>query len=140
MTLHRVLTDVKNLSYLFIAFTESHMLQNLKLALGKFRTGHGFRELGSDFRLKQSLSCGNFSDSFPDLPGICPFHQVTLGSSQNYEANMSITCFHIWEDHLAPPDAALFELWADFSITGGVMMDFGEPPKRSSTERRSIAG
>ena len=48
------------------------------------------------------------------------------------------------EDHLAPPDAALFELWADFSITGGVMMDFGEPPKHSSTdtatERRSIAG
>jgi hypothetical protein len=39
MTLHRVLTDVKNLSYLFIAFTESHMLQNLKLALGKLRTG-----------------------------------------------------------------------------------------------------
>ena len=35
MTLHRVLTDVKNLSYLFIASTESHILQNLKLALGK---------------------------------------------------------------------------------------------------------
>ena len=40
MTLDRVLTDVKNLSYLFVAFTESHILQNLKLALGKLRTGH----------------------------------------------------------------------------------------------------
>jgi hypothetical protein len=80
VTLHRVLTDVKNLSYLFIASTESHILQNLKLALGKLRTGHGFRELGSDFRLKQSSSCGNLSNSFPNLLGICPFHQVTFGS------------------------------------------------------------
>ena len=55
MTIDRVLTDVKNLSYLFVAFTESHILQNLKLALGKLRTGHGFRELGSALVLSSSI-------------------------------------------------------------------------------------
>ena len=62
MTLHGVLTDVENLSYLFVASTMGHVLQNLKFALRKFRMGHGFRELGSNFRLKQSLSCCNSGD------------------------------------------------------------------------------
>ena len=88
MTLHGVLTDIEDLSYLFIASTERHMLQNLKLALRKFRTGHGFRQLGSNFRLKQRLSCGNFSNSFPDLLGICPFHQVPLAPAFNTVANI----------------------------------------------------
>ena len=39
MTLHRVLTDEENLSYLFIASTESHRLQNLKLAAPKVQGG-----------------------------------------------------------------------------------------------------
>ena len=39
------------------------------------------------------------------------------------------------KDHLPAPDAALFELRADFSNSRDVMTDFGEPPKRSSADR-----
>jgi hypothetical protein len=59
--------------------------------------GHGFRQLGSNFRLQQRLSCGNFSDSFPDLLGICPFHQVPLAPAFNTVANIPfalVGCHH----------------------------------------------
>ena len=42
--------------------------------------------------------------------------------------------------HLPAPDAALFELRADFSNNRDVMTDFGEPPKRSSADRANQGG
>lgn len=43
--------------------------------------------------------------------------------------------FYTDKDHLPAPDAALFELRADFFSNRDVMTDFGEPPKRSSADR-----
>jgi len=45
---HRVLTDVKDLTYFFVALADTHLLEDLKLALGELRLRHGVRELRGD--------------------------------------------------------------------------------------------
>src|SRR5271165_6079420 len=45
---HRVLTDVKDLTDFFVALADTHLLENLKLALGELRLRHGVRELRGD--------------------------------------------------------------------------------------------
>ena len=45
---HRVFADVKDLTDFFIALAESHLLEDLKFALGELRLRHGVRQLRGD--------------------------------------------------------------------------------------------
>ena len=45
---HRVFTDVKDLTDFFVALAETHLLEDLKLALGELRLRHGVRKLRGD--------------------------------------------------------------------------------------------
>jgi len=82
MTLHRVLTDEENLSYLFYCFyREPSTCKNLKLRAPKVQGGPWIPPAWKQFPVAAKIVLRQlFRIASPDLLGISPFHQVTFGS------------------------------------------------------------